>query len=71
MDEGHVPVREIRRLLAEKPDALGIALPAVPIRSPGLDRPAWGKWFDRFDCVLVARNGSARVCQSYRSAEDR
>ena len=69
--EGHVPVRENRRLLAEKPDALGIAVPAVPIRSPGLERPAFGKWFDRFDVVLVARNGSARVRQSYRSTEDR
>ncbi len=29
--EGHVPVGAIERLLAERPDALGLALPGMPI----------------------------------------
>ena len=40
--EGHVPVREIRRLLAEKPDAIGIAVPGMPVGSPGMDGPEYG-----------------------------
>jgi hypothetical protein len=68
--EGHVPVREIRRLLKEKPDAVGIAVPAMPVGSPGMDGPAFGKRFDPYDVVLVARDGSARVYQTYRSKDD-
>lgn len=69
--EGHVPVREIRRLLTEKPDAIGIAVPAMPIGSPGMDGPAYGNRFDPYDVVLVARDGSARVYQSYSTKESR
>ncbi len=67
--EGHVPVREIRRLLSEKPDAIGIAVPAMPIGSPGMDGPAYR--FDPYDVVLVARDGSARVYQSYSTKENK
>jgi hypothetical protein len=69
--EGHVPVREIRRLLSEKPDAIGIAVPAMPIGSPGMDGPAYGNRFDPYDVVLVPRNGTARVYQSYSTKENR
>ena len=34
--EGHVPVADIHRLLAGKPDALGIAVPEMPYGSPGM-----------------------------------
>ena len=67
--EGHVPVREIRRLLSEKPDAIGIAVPAMPIGSPGMDGPTYGNRFDPYDVVLVARDGSARIYQSYSAKE--
>ena len=69
--EGHVPVREIRRLLSEKPDAVGIAVPAMPIGSPGMDGPAYGNRFDPYDVVLVARDGSARDYQSYSTKENK
>jgi len=36
--EGHVPVSDIRRLLAEKPAAKGIAAPGMPVGSPGMER---------------------------------
>ena len=64
--EGHVPVREIRRLLAERPDALGIAVPGMPIGSPGMDGPEYGGRRDPYDVVLVLRDGSSRVFASYR-----
>ena len=41
--EGHVPVQAIQRLLAERPDAVGIALPGMPADSPGMggDESTW------------------------------
>ena len=34
--EGHVPAEAIERLLAERPDAVGLALPGMPGDSPGM-----------------------------------
>ncbi len=65
--EGHVPAREIRRLLAEKPDAIGIAVPGMPIGSPGMDGPEYGGRHDPYDVLLVHRDGSSRVYATYRS----
>ena len=64
--EGHVPAREILRLLQERPAAAGIAVPGMPIGSPGMDGPAYGNRRDPYDVLLVARDGSTRVLQSYR-----
>lgn len=35
--EGHVPARELQRLLRERPRALGLAVPAMPRGSPGME----------------------------------
>jgi hypothetical protein len=35
--EGHVPAQAITRVLAQKPDALGLAVPGMPIGSPGME----------------------------------
>ena len=35
--EGHVPAHAIQRLLAEKPQAIGLAVPGMPIGSPGME----------------------------------
>ena len=64
--EGHVPVREIRRLLEDRPVAVGLAVPAMPIGSPGMDGPEYGGRRDPYDVLLVQRDGSASVYQSYR-----
>jgi hypothetical protein len=64
--EGHVPAREIRRLLKERPRALGLAVPGMPIGSPGMDGPEYGGQKDAYDVLLVQRGGSASVFQSYR-----
>lgn len=37
--EGHVPVEDIRRMLAERPDAIGISAPGMPANAPGMDQP--------------------------------
>ena len=63
--EGHVNAREIRRLLAEKPKAIGISVPGMPVGSPGMDGPEYGGRQDPYDVVLVLPDGSARVYQSY------
>ncbi len=63
--EGHVNAREIRRLLAEKPAAIGIAVPGMPVGSPGMDGPEYGGRKDPYDVLLVLRDGSSRVYQSY------
>ena len=59
--EGHVPAREIKRLLAEKPKARGLAVPGMPAGSPGMpsDRP------QPFDVLLVKADGTTTVYQSY------
>lgn len=36
--EGHVPAQDIRRLLAERPTARGIAVPGMPVGSPGMEQ---------------------------------
>lgn len=64
--EGHVPAREIRRLLAERPRAVGLAVPGMPIGSPGMDGPAYGARKDPYDVLLVGKDGSTTSYQTYR-----
>ncbi len=63
--EGHIPAREIKRLLREKPTALGLAVPGMPIGSPGMDGPEYKGQKDRYDVLLVDDRGGARVWASY------
>lgn len=60
--EGHVPAREIKRLLAEKPKAKGLAVPGMPVGSPGMpsDRP------QPYEVLLIKPDGTTSVYQSYR-----
>ncbi len=64
--EGHVPAREIHRLLDEKPQAVGLSVPAMPRGSPGMDGPAYGNVVDPYDVLLIDEEGAATVYQSYR-----
>jgi hypothetical protein len=66
--EGHVPAADIRRLLRERPAALGLAVPDMPIGSPGMDAPDYGNRRDPYDVLLIARDGSATVFASYHRA---
>jgi hypothetical protein len=60
--EGHVPAQEVRRLLREKPRAVGLAVPGMPVGSPGMEM---GDSRDAYDVMLVLADGSSRVYQSY------
>lgn len=64
--EGHVPARDILRLIDERPDAIGIAVPGMPIGSPGMDGAAYGGRVDPYDVLLVRGGGDAEVYRSYR-----
>lgn len=63
--EGHVPAADVHRLLKEKPQALGLAVPGMPIGSPGMDGPAYGGRRDAYQVLLVQKDGSAKVFNSY------
>ena len=63
--EGHVPAEDIKRLLAEKPDAIGLSAPGMPIGSPGMDGEAYGGRKDPYDVVLIKKNGESEVFKSY------
>jgi hypothetical protein len=63
--EGHVPASDIKRLVADRPDALGLAVPAMPYGSPGMgpedEREA-------YDVYIISADGTAEVFQHYPQA---
>ena len=59
--EGHVPPREIARLLKERPDAIGLSVPGMPAGSPGME----GAQAEPYDVLLVKRDGSTEVFAHY------
>ena len=63
--EGHVPARDIQRLLKDKTQALGLTVPGMPIGSPGMDGEVYGGRQDPYDVLLILKDGSTRVYQSY------
>ena len=60
--EGHVPAKEIRRLLAERPKARGLAVPGMPAGSPGMET---GGRVTPYDVLLVLPDGSHEVYARY------
>lgn len=66
--EGHVPAADIRRLLEERPQAIGLTAPGMPVGSPGMDGPAYGGRRDPFDVLLVLKGGGTRVFASHNKA---
>ncbi|PHS70125.1 MAG: metal-binding protein [Cycloclasticus sp.] len=62
--EGHVPADIMQRFLAEKPEnALGLAVPGMPIGSPGMEM---GDQRDDYDVLLLNKDGSAEVYERIR-----
>lgn len=57
--EGHVPLEDVKRLLAEKPDAKGLVVPGMPAGSPGMEAP--DGHVQPYVVELVARDGSTTV----------
>jgi hypothetical protein len=60
--EGHVPVREIRRLLEERPDAFGLAVPGMPLGSLGMEA---GGEAEPYEVLLVRKDGESEVFARY------
>jgi hypothetical protein len=67
--EGHVPVREIKRLLKEKPLALGLAVPGMPVGSPGMDGGLYGNRKDPYSVMLLTKDGGATLYQHYEGSK--
>lgn len=64
--EGHVPASEVKRLLREKPKAVGLAVPGMPLGSPGMDGAAYQGRKHTYDVLLVQRDGASKSYQHYK-----
>ncbi len=60
--EGHVPIEPIRRLLEERPEIAGLAVPGMPIGSPGMETP--GRPADSYDILAFDEAGNTSVYES-------
>lgn len=56
--EGHVPVEDVERLLTERPDAIGLAVPGMPLGSPGMEADGES---EPYEVLLVKKDGSTEV----------
>ena len=56
--EGHVPGSDIKRLVAERPDAIGLTVPGMPVGSPGMEQ---GAEFEPYDVLLIKKDGATEV----------
>jgi hypothetical protein len=59
--EGHVPADVVRQLLKEKPQVAGIAVPGMPLGSPGMEQ---GPQKDKYNVVAFGKDGSQKVYAS-------
>lgn len=60
--EGHIPAADIRRLLSERLDALGLAVPGMPMGAPGMEM---GPRRDAYSTFLVHADGSLEIFASH------
>ena len=56
--EGHVPAADIKKLLAAKPKAKGIAVPGMPMGSPGMEH---GDHREPYQTILFTADGRTQV----------
>ena len=61
--DGHVPASSIQRLLAERPDIRGLAVPGMPIGSPGMEME--GVEADPFAVMAIGHDGSTTVFERF------
>ena len=61
--EGHVPASDVKRLLKQKPDVLGISVPGMPIGSPGMEVPSGEK--QPYTVTQVNKDGSLSIFSSH------
>lgn len=55
--EGHVPAADVRRLLSERPAIVGVAVPGMPMGSPGMEGP----FSQKYDVIAFDRSGRRSV----------
>jgi hypothetical protein len=60
--EGHVPAPDIKRLVAEQPDALGLTVPGMPVGSPGMEQ---GAETEPYDVLLINKDGTTEPFASH------
>ena len=60
--EGHVPADDIKRMLLEQPDVLGLTVPGMPKGSPGME----SQQSDSYDVLSFNNNGQTEVYASYK-----
>lgn len=63
--EGHVPASDIDRLLTERPDALGLAVPGMPYGSPGMGSE---EERDAYEVVLFRADQTSEIWSAYEAA---
>ena len=61
--EGHVPAEDIKRLLKERPEIIGLTVPGMPIGSPGMEMP--NRAPDPFNVYAIDRAGNKTVFASH------
>jgi len=62
--EGHVPAADVKRLLKDRPRVRGLAVPGMPIGSPGMEQgPVSG--YERYDVIAFEQSGATRVFASH------
>ncbi len=59
--EGHVPAQDVKRLLRERPRAIGLTAPGMPHGSPGME----GARSDPYDVLLIGKQGDTSVYSSH------
>lgn len=62
--EGHVPAADVKRLLKEKPKVRGLAVPGMPIGSPGMEQGSPAN-YDRYDVISFTAAGTTAVFASH------
>jgi hypothetical protein len=65
--EGHVPEREVRRLLDERPGALGLVVPGMPVGSPGMES---GSKREPYAVLLLKKDGSTEIFARYNARSE-
>ena len=63
--EGHVPTEDIKRLITERPNAMGLAVPGMPYGSPGMGPEAKR---DAYDVFIIRKDGAPEVFKHYPKA---
>lgn len=61
--EGHVPAEDVRRLLTERPDVVGLAVPGMPVGSPGMEVP--GQAAEPYQVLAFDKSGQTEVFATY------